>query len=142
MCWLGARLETLCSWKVREQKPAKEGGKGSEGEERKRRAGVRERGGGEVRSSDSTAGARDVPGSKTKRGGQVHPFRWLLGGVSTSLGGAGREAGHPGAQRPGQTTQGPFLPSLVLLFGDVRLKISKAFRGKNKGHHEVEGMAR
>lgn len=42
MCWPGARLETLCSWKEREQKPAKEGGKGSEGEERKRKAGRRE----------------------------------------------------------------------------------------------------
>lgn len=51
MCWPGAKLETLCSWKEREQKPAKEGGKGCEGEERKRRTGIRERGGGrKVRS--------------------------------------------------------------------------------------------
>lgn len=42
MCWPGARLETLCSWKEREQKPAKEGGKGAEGEERTRKAGRRE----------------------------------------------------------------------------------------------------
>lgn len=41
MRWPGARLETLCSWKEREQKP-KEGGKGSEGEERKRKTGRRE----------------------------------------------------------------------------------------------------
>lgn len=42
MCWPGARLETLCSWKEGEQKPAKEGGKGCEGEERKRKTGRRE----------------------------------------------------------------------------------------------------
>lgn len=54
MCWPEAKLESLCSWKEREQKPAKEGGKGFEGEERKRRAGIRE---GERRRESEEFGA-------------------------------------------------------------------------------------
>lgn len=62
MCWPGARLETLCSWKEREQKP-KEGGKGSEGEERKRKAGRRE--------GERRWGSEEVRGSRS----QSHPAR-------------------------------------------------------------------
>lgn len=74
MCWPGARLETLCSWKEREQKPAKEGGKGSEGEERKRRAGRRE---GEEVGSEEFGEAQLEPEMSARKqvkcGLQVHP---------------------------------------------------------------------
>lgn len=121
----------------------KEGGNGSEGEERKRRAGVRERGGGEGRSSGQHSWSQRCARKQNKT--------WPSG---ASLQVAAWWCEHPAweAQALGQAIQvlrgqdrphrGPFLPSLVLLFCDVRLKSSKAFRGENKGQHEVEGMAR
>lgn len=76
MCWPGAKLESLCSWKEREQKPAKEGGKGFEGEERKRRAGITE---GERRRESEEFGAAQLEPEvgvrrQTEHGLQVHPL--------------------------------------------------------------------
>lgn len=77
MCWPGAKLESLCSWKEREQKPAREGGKGFEGEETKRRARIRE---GERRRASEFGAAQLEPETgvrkQTKQGLQVPPFKW------------------------------------------------------------------
>lgn len=74
MCWPGAKLESLCSWKEREQKPAKEDGKGFEGEERKRRAGITE---GERRRESEEFGAAQLEPEVGSGGKQNMAFRCI-----------------------------------------------------------------
>lgn len=116
MCWLGARLETLCSWKEREQKPAKEGGKGSEGEERKRKAGRRE---GERRWENEELGAAQLEPEMSCQ--EASPTLGLLQVLRLGC------SEHPALTATGPGCQcsealPPLLLSSILLFREVRFK--------------------
>lgn len=128
MCWPGARLETLCSWKEREQKP-KEGGKGSEGEEKKRKAGRREGerrwGSEEVRGSGQRSWSQSRPARKqTNLGLQVRSLQVLLLGCWRHAALGGPDGGPPVLSGQEISLRGPAspLPSSVLLLGEVRLR--------------------